>query len=133
MRAFEKYKPRRLIFGGPGDLTEGFLRNEFGVVIFGGAYTWRGFFSEFTVFLFRSYSFGIEMINTCIRSRSSLENLTRFQTKMGKVYNRFQTKRPKNPTLWGSTYLYGLYKRPPPPPCPRVVDKAQVKGKSFFE
>ena len=30
-----------------GDLTEGFLRYEFGGLIFGGAYTWRGFFSEF--------------------------------------------------------------------------------------
>ena len=30
-----------------GDLTEGFLRYDFGGLIFGGAYTWRGFFSEF--------------------------------------------------------------------------------------
>ena len=30
-----------------GDLTEGFLRYDFGRLIFGGAYTWRGFFSEF--------------------------------------------------------------------------------------
>ena len=30
-----------------GDLTEGFLRYEFGGLIFGGAYTWRGVFSEF--------------------------------------------------------------------------------------
>ena len=29
------------------DLTEGFLRYEFGGLIFGGAYTWRGLFSEF--------------------------------------------------------------------------------------
>ena len=35
-----------LIFG-RGDLTEGFLRYEFGGLIFGGAYTWRGFSSEF--------------------------------------------------------------------------------------
>ena len=27
-----------------GDLTEGFLRYEFGGLIFGGAYTWRGLF-----------------------------------------------------------------------------------------
>ena len=31
-----------------GDLTEGFLRYEFGGLIFGGAYTWRGLFSEFS-------------------------------------------------------------------------------------
>ena len=30
-----------------GDLTEGFLLYEFGGLIFGGAYTWRGLFSEF--------------------------------------------------------------------------------------
>ena len=30
-----------------GDLTEGFLRYEFRGLIFGGAYTWRGLFSEF--------------------------------------------------------------------------------------
>ena len=30
-----------------GDLTEGFLRHRFGGLIFGGAYTWRGLFSEF--------------------------------------------------------------------------------------
>ena len=30
-----------------GDLTEGFLHYEFGGLIFGGAYTWRGLFSEF--------------------------------------------------------------------------------------
>ena len=34
-------------------------------------------------------SFGIEMINTFIRSRSFLENHTQFQTKTGKVYTRF--------------------------------------------
>ena len=32
---------------GRGDLTEGFLRCRFGGLIFGGAYTWRGLFSEF--------------------------------------------------------------------------------------
>ena len=30
-----------------GDLTEGFLRYENGGLIFGGAYTWWGLFSEF--------------------------------------------------------------------------------------
>ena len=30
-----------------GDLTEGFLRYRFGGLIFGGAFTWRGLFSEF--------------------------------------------------------------------------------------
>ena len=35
-----------------GDLTEGFLRYEFGGLIFGGDYTWRGLFSEFYGTLF---------------------------------------------------------------------------------
>ena len=30
-----------------GDLTKRFLRYEFGGLIFGGAYTWIGLFSEF--------------------------------------------------------------------------------------
>ena len=30
-----------------GDLTEGFLRYGFEGLLFGGAYTWRGLFSEF--------------------------------------------------------------------------------------
>ena len=30
-----------------GHLTEGFLRYDFGGLIFGAAYTWRGLFSEF--------------------------------------------------------------------------------------
>ena len=30
-----------------GDLTEGFLRYEYGGLMFGRAYTWRGLFSEF--------------------------------------------------------------------------------------
>ena len=38
-----------------GDLTEGFLRYQFGGLIFGGAYTWRGLFSEFYGSLFSGY------------------------------------------------------------------------------
>ena len=37
-----------------GDLTEGFLRYEFGGLIFGGAYTWRGLFSDFYGNCFRA-------------------------------------------------------------------------------
>ena len=49
-------------------------------------------------FLFRSYSFGIETVNTFTHSRSSLENNTRFQTNLGKVYiTRFQTKKAQKP------------------------------------
>ena len=66
-------------------------------------------------FLFLSYSFGIETINTFIDSRSSLKNHTRFQTKMGKVWPVFRPQRRKTPTRWGGTCLYSLYKGVPPP------------------
>ena len=39
----------------------------------------------------------------------SLENHTRIQTKMGKVYSPFRPKRRKNHTLWGGTYPQGKY------------------------
>ena len=53
------------------------------------------------IFLFLSYvySFGIDTINTFMHPRSSFENYTWFQTKIG-----------KNPARWGGTYLYSLYK-----------------------
>ena len=44
------------------------------------------------------YSFGIETMNKFTHSRSSLENHTQFQTKMRKVYTRFQTKTSQNPS-----------------------------------
>ena len=53
------------------------------------------------IFSFLFYSFGIETINTFIHSRSSLKNYTRFQTKMGKVQTRFQTKTAQKPYPMG--------------------------------
>ena len=49
------------------------------------------------IFFFLSYSFGIETIKTFIQSCSSLKNRTRFQTKIGKAYTRFQTKSAQKP------------------------------------
>ena len=50
------------------------------------------------MFLFLSYSFGTDMINSFLNSsRRSLENHTRFQTKMGKVYTRFKTETAQKP------------------------------------
>ena len=43
------------------------------------------------IFLFRSYWFGIITLNTFICSLSSLANYTWFQTKVSKMYTRFQT------------------------------------------
>ena len=34
----------------------------------------------------------LETTNTLVHNRSSFVNHTRFQTKMGKIYTRFQTK-----------------------------------------
>ena len=43
MRAISELKPPGACVW-RGDLSEGFLRYEFGGLIFGGDYTWRGFF-----------------------------------------------------------------------------------------
>ena len=60
----------------------------------------KKFFNPFRIriFLFLSYSFGIETISMFIRSRSSLKTNTRFETKMGKAPDtRFQTKTAQKP------------------------------------
>ena len=51
-----------------------------------------------------------------VHSRSSLENHARFQTKMSKVYTRFNTKQAQK------TILYRLYEGVslPPPPHPSM-------------
>ena len=72
---------------------------------------------EFAYFSFFC-SFGIKTINTFIHSRSSLENHTWYQTKIGKIYTRFQTKTAQKPYsfLLGRQIptVYGLYKGVPP-------------------
>ena len=64
------------------------------------------------IFLFLSYSFGIETINTFIHSRRSLENQTWFQINMGKSYTRFKTKKPQKPYADGVAH----FPSPLPPP-----------------
>ena len=56
---------------------------------------------EFALSLFRSYSFGVEKPNMFIHSHSSLENYTRFQTKMGTASTRFRTETAQGPNLLG--------------------------------
>ena len=68
------------------------------------------------IFLFLSFSFGTETINTFVYSRSALENHTRFQTKMSKLYTRFQTKRAQRSFGAAHTYI-GEY-----PPGPDNTD-----------
>ena len=62
------------------------------------------------IFLFLSYPFGIETINTFIHSRRSLENQTWFQINMDKSYTRFKTKKRQKP------YADGAAHTPPPAP-----------------
>ena len=68
------------------------------------------------IFFSLSYSFGIETIKYVPRLRRSLENHTRFQTKMGKVCTHFQTKTAQKPYPMGQyiTYMAYLWHYPPP-------------------
>ena len=56
------------------------------------------------IFLFLSYSFGIETINTFIHSTVPWKTITRIQTKMSKVYTRFRTKTAQEPPGGYSIY-----------------------------
>ena len=67
------------------------------------------------IFLFVSYAFGIETINTFIHSRSSLKNHTRFQTKIGKVYTRFSDQNSAKTLSDGAAHTYIAYIREYPP------------------
>ena len=51
----------------------------------------------FGYFSFSLIPFGVEKTKTFIRSRFSLENHTRFQTIMVKIYTRFQFPRLQEP------------------------------------
>ena len=68
------------------------------------------------MFLFLFYSFGIETINTFIHFRSCSKTIPDPSPKWVKSLPVFRAKRRKNPTIWGSTYLYGLLRESPPPP-----------------
>ena len=67
------------------------------------------------MFLFLSYSFGIETINTFINARGFLENHTRFKTKMGKAYP-FSDQNGAKPLADGAAHTYIDYKREYSPP-----------------
>ena len=64
------------------------------------------------IFLFRSFSFRIDTINTLIRSRCSLENHTRFHRK---IYTRFRTEKVHKPYPLGRHIPIWLFHLPPPP------------------
>ena len=74
---------------------------------------------------FLSYSFGVETTNTLIHNWSSFIHDSR--PKWAKSTPVFR----KNPSLWGGTYLHGLYKGVPPPPPPGPP-AAQAKWSTFL-
>ena len=68
---------------------------------------------------FLSFSVEIETTTTFVHSRSSFENQLDSRPKWAKSIPIFnQNDGHKIPTLWGGTYLYGLYMGLPPPPPP---------------
>ena len=71
---------------------------------------------QIRIFLFLSYSFGIKTINTFINSVVPSKTIPDSRPKWAKCIPVFRPKRRKNPTWWGGTYVYGLYKGVPPPP-----------------
>ena len=62
------------------------------------------------IFLFLSYSFGIATINTFIHSLVPSKTIPDSRPKWAKSIPVFRPKRRKNPTRWGGTYLFRLYK-----------------------
>ena len=76
------------------------------------------------IFLFLSYPFGTETIK---RSYTSLVPSKTIPYSRPKSTPVFRLKRYKNPTLWGDTYLHGLYKGADPLPsraqCPSFPKK----------
>ena len=68
------------------------------------------------IFLFLSYSFEMETIDfsyiPVVPSKTILDS----RLKWAKCIQVFRAKQRKNPTRWGGTYLFGLYKGVPPPP-----------------
>ena len=95
------------------------------------------------IFLFLSYSFGIETINIFLHSRSSRSYHSRFQTKISKVYTRFQTKMAQKPyPMPGAAHIYIAYIREYPRPpgggssrlykfCPNLCLRMKVYGNDF--
>ena len=65
-------------------------------------------------------------MNTFIHSRSFLENHTRLQTKMGKVYTRFQAKTAQKPCL------VRVRRFPSPSRSIRSGDVSEANGRETF-
>ena len=70
------------------------------------------------IFLFRSFSFRIDTINTLIRSRCSLENHTQFHRK---IYTRLRTEKVHKPYPLGRHIPIWLFHPPPPGGVPSKI------------
>ena len=82
------------------------------------------------IFLFFSYSFGIETINTFIYSRSSLKNHTRFQTEMGKIHTLFSDQKGVKPLPFWATHIpiWLILGTTPAPSRDRLFQECNQKG-----
>ena len=65
---------------------------------------------QIRIFLFLSNSFGIETINTFTHSLVPSKTIPDSRPRWARSIPVSRPKRRKNPTRWGDTYLYGLYK-----------------------
>ena len=82
-----------------GDLTEGFLRYQFGGLIFGGAYTWRGL-----IFAIVRY---IHWYHKC---RPLITNLkTRLQMLAVQKHNPKTLKSNESTWMWESEFVSPVY------------------------
>ena len=69
----------------------------------------------------------IPSYTTVVPSKTILDS----RLKWAKWIPVFRPKRRKNPTRWGGTYLYGLYKRVVPPPG--GVLRCDFRGKEVMQ
>ena len=61
---------------------------------------------QFAYFYFVLIDLELKDDSRFIRSRTSLENHTQFQTKIGKVYTRFQAKKAQTPYPLGAAHTH---------------------------
>ena len=73
------------------------------------------------IFLFRSYSFGIETISTFIYSRSSLEKSYPILDQNGKSVYPFSDQNIAKTPPFGAAYTYIAYIRKYPPPVVKLL------------
>ena len=75
--------------------------------------------SHISLFFYLIWNWNNEYVYTFLRVPS--RTVPDFRPKWAKSIPTFRPKRPKNPTLWGGTYIYGFYKGVPCPPGSKGV------------